>query len=42
MSQSPPTNGFRWLNHDEIQELFIKLKDSPEDGAKGYMLEVDL
>ena len=42
MSQSPPTDGFRWLNHDEIQEMFTKLKDSPEDGAKGYMLEVDL
>ena len=42
MSQSLPTDGFRWLNHDEIQELFTKLKDVPEDAAKGYILEVDL
>ena len=42
MSQSIPTDGFRWLNHDEIQELFTKLKDVPEDDAKGYILEVDL
>ena len=42
MSQSLSTDGFRWLNHDEIQELFTKLKDVPEDGAKGYILEVDL
>ena len=42
MSQSLPTDGFRWLNSDEIQELFTKLKDVPEDGAKGYILEVDL
>ena len=42
MSQSLPTDGFRWLNNDEIQELFTKLKDVPEDGAKGYILEVDL
>ena len=42
MSQSLPTDGFRWLNNDEIQELFTKLKDTPEDGAKGYILEVDL
>ena len=33
MSQYIPTDGFRWLNHDEIQELFTKLKDVPEDGA---------
>ena len=42
MSQFLPTDGFRWLNHDEIQKLFTKLKDVPEDGAKGYILEVDL
>ena len=42
MSQSLPTDGFRWLNNDEIQELFTKLKDTPEDGAKRYILEVDL
>ena len=42
MSQSLPTDGFRWLHHDEIQELFTKLKDVPEDDAKGYVLEVDL
>ena len=42
MSQSLRTDGFRWLNHDEIQELLKKLKDVPEDGAKGYILEVDL
>ena len=42
MSQSLPTDGFRWLNNDEIQELFTKLKDVPEDGVKGYILEVDL
>ena len=41
MSQCLPTDGFRWLNHDEIQELLTKLKDIPEDGAKGYILEVD-
>ena len=42
MSQPLPTDGFRWLNHDEIQELFTNLNDVPEDGAKGYILEVDL
>ena len=42
MSQSLSTDGFRWLNNDEIQELFTELKDVPEDGAKGYILEVDL
>ena len=42
MSQSLPTDGSRWLNHDEIQEMFTKLKDVPDDGAKGYILEVDL
>ena len=42
MSQSLPTDGFRWLNNDEIQELFTKLRDVPEDGLKGYILEVDL
>ena len=41
-SQSLPTDGFRWLNHDGIHELFTKLKDVPEDGVKGYILEVDL
>ena len=39
MSQSLPTDGFRWLNNDEIQELFTKLKDVPDDGIH---LEVDL
>ena len=42
MSQSLPTDDFRWLNHDEIQDLFTKLKDVPKDGAKGYILELDL
>ena len=41
MSQSLLTDGFRWLNHDEIQELFTKLKYVPKDGVKGYILEVD-
>ena len=42
MSQSLPTDGFRWLNYEEIQEMFTKLKDVPEDGAKRYIPEVDL
>ena len=42
MSQSLPADGFRWLNNDQIQDLFTKLKDVPEDAAKGYILEVDL
>ena len=25
MSQSLPTDGFRWLNHDEIQKLFTNV-----------------
>ena len=33
---------YRWLNNDEIKEMFTKLKDVPEDSAKGYILEVDL
>ena len=39
MSQSLPTDGFRCLNNDEIQELFTKLKDVPEDGARDTSLK---
>ena len=40
MSQSLPTHGFRFLSVDEISTLV--LKDVPDDGDVGYILEVDL
>ena len=39
MSQSLPTDGFRWLN---MMRFRTKLKDVPEDDANRYILEVDL
>ena len=40
MSQSLPTHGFRFLSEEEISALV--LKDVPDDGGVGYILEVDL
>ena len=38
MSKQLPVNGFKWLDHDEINEEFIKNYD--ENSDKGYILEV--
>ena len=40
MSQSLPTHGFRFLSEEEISALV--LKDVPDNGDVGYILEVDL
>ena len=40
MSQSLPTHGFRFLSEEEISALV--LKNVPDDGDVGYILEVDL
>ena len=40
MSQSLPTHGFRFLSEEEISALV--LKDVPDDGDVGYILEIDL
>ena len=40
MSQSLPTHGFRFLSEEEISSLV--LKDVPNNGDVGYILEVDL
>ena len=40
MSLSLPTHGFRFLSEEEISSLV--LKDIPDDGDVGYILEVDL
>ena len=38
MSKKLPVNGFKWLDHDEINKEFIKNYD--ENNDKGYILEV--
>ena len=40
MSQYLPTGGFRWLDEEEVNDLDVD--NIPEDGSKGYILEVDL
>ena len=40
MSKKLPTNGFKWINNNEINEDFIKNYD--ENNDKGYILEVDV
>ena len=40
MSQYTPTGGFRWLDEEEVNDLDVD--NIPEDGSKGYILEVDL
>ena len=42
MSQHLPTDGFRWLDEEEMERLTPKLADLPEDHPKGYIMEVDL
>ena len=40
MSQCLPTDGFTWLNEEEIQSL--RVQNIPDDAEHGYILEVDL
>ena len=40
MTQYLPTGGFRWLDEEEVNDLDVD--NIPEDGSKGYILEVDL
>ena len=40
MSKKLPTNGFKWIDNNEINEEFIKNYD--ENNDKGYILEVDV
>ena len=40
MSKKLPTNGFKWLDSDKINEGIIKNYD--ENNDKGYILEVDI
>ena len=40
MSRKLPTNGFKWLNNDVINEEFIK--NYNEDNNKGYILELNV
>ena len=40
MSEYLPTGGFRWLDEEEVNDLDVD--NIPEDGSKGYILEVDL
>ena len=40
MSQSLPTNGFEWLNPEEVETLNIN--SISVDGDKGYVFEVDM
>ena len=40
MSKKLPTNGFKWIDNNEINEDFIKNYD--ENNDKGYILEVDV
>ena len=40
MSKKLPTNGFKWIDNNEINEEFIK--NYNENDIKGYMLEVDV
>ena len=40
MSKKLPTNGFKWIDNNEINEEFIK--NYNENDIKGYILEVDV
>ena len=40
MSKKLPTNGFKWLDSNKINEYFIK--NYNENNKKGYILEVDV
>ena len=40
MSKKLPTNGFKWIDNNEINEDFIKNYD--ENDTKGYIFEVDV
>ena len=40
MSEKLPTNGFKWIDNNEINEDFIK--NYNENGTKGYIFEVDV
>ena len=40
MSQKLPTNGFKWIDNNEINEDFIK--NYNENDTKGYFFEVDV
>ena len=42
MSQHLPTDGFRWMNENEIQDLIVTLQYLSADDPLGYILEVDL
>lgn len=42
MGQPLPTEGFKWMSQEAIQELAQELRDIPVDNPKGYILEVDL
>ena len=39
MSKKLPTNGFKWIDNNEVNEDFIK--NYNENNDKGYILEVD-
>ena len=40
MSKKLPTDGFKWIDNNEINEEFIK--NYNENDIKGYILEVDV
>ena len=40
MSKKLPTNGFKWIDNNEINEELIK--NYNENDIKGYILEVDV
>ena len=40
MSKKLPTNGFKWIDNNEINEVFIK--NYNENDTKGYFFEVDV
>ena len=42
MSQPLPTDGFRWLEKHEIDQMFVKIMELGVNDEKGYILEVDL
>ena len=42
MSLPLPTDGFRWLEKHEIDQLFVKIMELGVNDEKGYILEVDL
>ena len=42
MSQSLPTDDFRWVLDEEIEELQANIMKLDQDSERGYILEVDL